>query len=94
MRLRISSTTEQQSRICFSVSPSTKVDDFALVYNPLCDTCTPGHIEIPIGVFRNPKDDLDVELCCGKVAPEPGSLVLFGSGVLGLTGLFRRKLNL
>jgi hypothetical protein len=26
--------------------------------------------------------------------PEPGSLVLFGSGILGVAGLVRRKLNL
>jgi PEP-CTERM motif len=26
--------------------------------------------------------------------PEPGTLMLFGSGILGLAGLFRRKLNL
>jgi len=30
----------------------------------------------------------------GGGAPEPGSILLFGSGVLGLTGLLRRKLNL
>ncbi len=28
------------------------------------------------------------------VGPEPGSLIMFGSGVLGLAGLLRRKLNL
>jgi hypothetical protein len=34
-------------------------------------------------------------LSSGQVAPvpEPGSLVLFGSGVLGFAGLMRRKLN-
>ncbi len=28
-----------------------------------------------------------------SVAPEPGSLVMFGSGVIGLAGLIRRKLS-
>ncbi len=30
----------------------------------------------------------------GGTVPEPGSLMLFGSGVLGLAGLLRRKLSL
>lgn len=30
----------------------------------------------------------------GTPTPEPGSLVMFGSGVLGLAGLVRRKINL
>ena len=30
----------------------------------------------------------------GSSVPEPGTLALFGSGVLGLAGLFRRKMNL
>ena len=29
---------------------------------------------------------------CGPPTPEPGSILLFGSGVLGLAGLLRRKL--
>jgi PEP-CTERM motif len=28
------------------------------------------------------------------VGPEPGSLILFGSGILGLAGVVRRKLKL
>ena len=30
----------------------------------------------------------------GGVTPEPGSLTLLGSGLLGLAGVFRRKLRL
>ena len=31
--------------------------------------------------------------CCGPV-PEPSSIMLFGSGILGLVGVLRRKLNI
>ena len=31
---------------------------------------------------------------CGPPTPEPSSILLFGSGILGLAGVFRRKLNL
>jgi PEP-CTERM motif-containing protein len=30
----------------------------------------------------------------GAQSPEPGTLMMFGSGVLGLAGLLRRKINL
>src|ERR1019366_4193933 len=30
---------------------------------------------------------------CGPPVPEPSSILLFGSGILGLAGLLRRKLN-
>ena len=30
----------------------------------------------------------------GGTTPEPSSILLFGSGVLGLAGLLRRKMNL
>ena len=30
----------------------------------------------------------------GTSLPEPGTLVLFGSGIVGMAGLLRRKLNL
>ena len=32
--------------------------------------------------------------CCGPPVPEPGSILLFGSGILGLAGILRRKLNI
>jgi hypothetical protein len=28
------------------------------------------------------------------VSPEPGTLIMFGSGILGLAGILRRKINL
>ncbi len=31
--------------------------------------------------------------CCGPPVPEPSSILLFGSGVLGLAGVLRRKLG-
>jgi hypothetical protein len=31
---------------------------------------------------------------CGPPAPEPSSILLFGSGILGLAGILRRKLNI
>jgi len=40
-----------------------------------------------------PSEAFAINACCG-MTPEPGSILLFGSGVLGLTGLLRRKLNL
>ena len=30
---------------------------------------------------------------CGPPVPEPSSILLFGSGILGLAGVLRRKLN-
>jgi hypothetical protein len=30
---------------------------------------------------------------CGGTTPEPSSIILFGSGILGLAGVLRRKLN-
>ena len=32
--------------------------------------------------------------CCGPPVPEPSSILLFGSGILGLAGILRRKLNI
>jgi PEP-CTERM motif len=31
--------------------------------------------------------------CCGPPVPEPSSILLFGSGILGLVGILRRKLG-
>jgi hypothetical protein len=35
----------------------------------------------------------NVSVSSGSTTPEPGSLLLFGSGVVGLAGMLRRKLN-
>ena len=32
--------------------------------------------------------------CCGPPVPEPSSILLFGSGIIGLAGILRRKLNI
>jgi len=29
-----------------------------------------------------------------QATPEPGTLIMFGSGILGLAGVLRRKINL
>ena len=36
----------------------------------------------------------DVRYSFGTATPEPGTLMLFGSGILGLAGVIRRKINL
>ena len=68
----------------FDFPKGTMTDKVEIVYNPVMGHG--GQQQVP---------DIEVELCCGKTnVPEPGSFVLFGSGVLGLAGLFRRKVNL
>jgi hypothetical protein len=42
----------------------------------------------------NGNEDFAIGQVNVNTIPEPGTLVLFGSGVLGLTGLLQRKLNL
>jgi PEP-CTERM motif len=32
--------------------------------------------------------------CCGPPVPEPSGILLFGSGILGLAGVLRRRLNI
>ena len=34
------------------------------------------------------------EFDLAPTTPEPGTLILFGSGILGLAGVLRRKINL
>ena len=42
-----------------------------------------------------PSEAYTIDTCfdgpCGATTPEPSSIVLFGSGLLGLAGLLRRK---
>ena len=42
-----------------------------------------------------PSESFDIIGTCGYycgAVPEPGSIVLFGSGILGVAGVLRRKL--
>lgn len=69
----------------FDFPTGTMTEKVEIVYNPLLGH--EGH--------QPQQPDIEAELCCGATnVPEPGSLVLFGSGVLGVAGLFRHKLNL
>lgn len=49
-------------------------------------------------VYNHPGSSTEGYLSSGEVppgaAPEPGSILLFGSGILGLAGVLRRKLTL
>ena len=40
-----------------------------------------------------PPESFDINGTGGGTTPEPGSIVLFGSGILGLAGIVRRKLS-
>jgi PEP-CTERM motif len=46
------------------------------------------------GLTTTPGLDLQLDLNFGSTVPEPGTLIMFGSGVLGLAGMLRRKINL
>lgn len=52
-----------------------------------------GHIDYGVAVATT---DVSLDYVSGgvSVAPEPGTLVLFGSGIIGLGNLIRRKINL
>jgi hypothetical protein len=38
--------------------------------------------------------DVTISYSGNSAAPEPGTLIMFGSGILGLVGMMRRKINL
>ncbi len=63
----------------------------------LSDTATSSQTEISF-TFRNDPaywflDDVSVSSSGGGSTPEPGTFVLFGSGLVGIAGLVRRKLR-
>ena len=43
--------------------------------------------------FTIPNDTIILDIG-GSSVPEPGTLVMFGSGIIGLAGVLRRKINL
>ncbi len=58
---------------------------------------TPGSFITSVDIVDNAGDDFAIaQLRSGLVGttPEPGSILLFGSGILGLAGVLRRKMNL
>jgi len=68
-----------------------------VLYNPFGYSTYTGHYTIGFAVFNQVDNALNSQLLVDSVyfpTPEPGTLVLLGTGVLGLGGLLRRKLNL
>ncbi len=56
----------------------------------VCNGCGNSFMEIdPTGMVTSRAGEYT-----GGVVPEPGTLVMFGSGILGLAGMLRRKINL
>ena len=51
-----------------------------------------GSIDGPWNPFSGTQDSFRID-AAGSTTPEPGSLILLGSGVLGVAGLIRRPLN-
>jgi hypothetical protein len=56
------------------------------------NTVALGDLGIVLGSDGTQIDFADDSLASSTSAPEPGSLVMFGSGLLGLAGILRRKL--
>ena len=54
--------------------------------------CPSSASESSVGTIPSEAFTLYSTLCCGPPVPEPGSILLFGSGILGLVGLLRSKL--
>jgi PEP-CTERM motif-containing protein len=55
---------------------------------------TTGTLNIVYGECCTPPGIFATNLPTGGNTPEPGTLAMFGSGVIGLAGLLRRKINL
>jgi PEP-CTERM motif len=54
--------------------------------------CPSSASESSVGTI--PSEAFTINGCCGPPTPEPSSILLFGSGILGLAGVLRCKLNL
>ena len=54
--------------------------------------CPSSASESAVGTIPSEAFTLDYTYCCGPTTPEPSSIMLFGSGILGLAGLLGRKL--
>jgi len=48
--------------------------------------------ENSVGTIPSEAFTINYSTCCGPTTPEPSSIMLFGSGILGLAGLLGRKL--
>ena len=57
-------------------------------------TITGGTLQIVYGECCGAPGYFETNLPTGGTTPEPGTLVMFGSGALGLLGVIRRKINL
>lgn len=57
-------------------------------------TVTDGTLEIVYGECCSPPGIFTTNLPTGGNAPEPGTLMMFGTGIVGMAGLLRRKINL
>lgn len=61
-------------------------------------TCYQGETVVPIDVFssfQNASRSGNIVIgTAGSAVPEPGTLMMFGSGIVGLAGLLRRRTNL
>ncbi len=57
-------------------------------------TCFQGETVTPISVFSSYQNAARTgDIVIGTAVPEPGTLMMFGSGIVGLAGILRRKIN-